>query len=165
METTMKKEKFDYELFEKQALECLKKGVPLEGKNGILVPLLKRLLETSLEGELEAHLKQEAHSNRRNGKNSKKVRASYGPIEVSTPRDRNSTFAPQILPKRQTTFGDSLDHKIISLYAKGMSYEAISEHLEEMYGLEASPATLSSVTDRIIQEVQQLFVPMGKDNL
>lgn len=155
METTMKKKKFDYQSFEKQALEQLKKGVPLEGKDGILAPLLKQLLETSLDGELDAHLAQDNDPNRRNGKNSKKVKTSYGVVDIDTPRDRNSTFAPQILPKRQTTFGDSLDHKIISLYAKGMSYEDISAHLSEMYSIDASPATLTAVTDRIVQEVQQ----------
>ena len=154
METTMKK-KFDYESFEKQALDQLKKGVPLEGKDGILSPLLKQLLESSLEGELDAHLEQDNDPNRRNGKNSKKVKTSYGVVDINTPRDRNSTFSPQILPKRQTTFGDSLDHKIISLYAKGMSYEDISAHLSEMYSIDASPATLTAVTDRIVQEVQQ----------
>lgn len=149
------KKKFDYESFEKQALEQLKKGVPLEGKDGILSPLLKQLLESSLEGELDAHLEQGNDPNRRNGKNSKKVKTSYGVVDINTPRDRNSTFSPQILPKRQTTFGDSLDQKIISLYAKGMSYEDISAHLSEMYSIDTSPATLTAVTDRIVQEVQQ----------
>ena len=113
-------EQFSYDAFEKEALAKLKKGVSLEGKDGVLAPLLKRLLEASLQGEMETHLQEERASgaerkNRRNGQTTKKVKTHYGSIAISTPRDREGTFEPEILPKRQTTLGDGLDHKIISL--------------------------------------------------
>jgi len=117
-----KTKEFDYKEFEQDALSKLKRGVSLEGENDILAPLLERLLEAGLQGELEGHLSQPAElRNRRNELSSKKVKTHYGNIEVSTPRDRNGSFEPELLAKRQTTLGEGLDHKIISLYALGMS--------------------------------------------
>ena len=138
--------KFNWEEFEQEAREKLKKGVPLEGKEGILVPMIKRLVEASLEGEMEGHLDEKVVVNRRNGKNSKQVKTSFGNVDIVTPRDRNGSFTPQILPKRERSLGGAIDHKVISLYAKGMSYKDICGHLEELYGLTVSPATLSSIT-------------------
>lgn len=151
---------FNYDDFEKEALDKLKRGVSLEGKDGVLAPLLKRLLDASLQGELEGHLLEEkardaGRKNRRNGVNTKKVKTLYGPIDVTTPRDRNGSFAPEILPKRQTTLGDGLDHKIIGLYALGMSYTDICDHLSQMYQLTLSPATITSITDKILPEIEQ----------
>jgi putative transposase len=152
--------KFIYDEFEKEALAKLKKGVSLEGKNGVLAPLLKRLLEASLQGEMEDHLlegkaQEPQRKNRRNGLTTKKVKTHYGSIDISTPRDRDGTFEPELLPKRQTTLGDGLDHKIISLYALGMSYKDICDHLSQMYQLTLSPATITSITDKILPEVEQ----------
>jgi transposase-like protein len=147
--------RFDYTSFEQEALKQLKEGRALEGKDGILAPLIKRLVEAGLEGELDVHLEEETASNRRNGKTSKKVKTGFGPVEIHTPRDRNSTFEPQTLPKRQTTLGEALDQKVISLYARGMSYSDICAHIEELYGLLVSPATLSAITDRVLEEVKQ----------
>jgi len=151
---------FNYDDFEKEALDKLKRGVSLEGKDGVLAPLLKRLLDASLQGELEGHLLEEkakltGWNNRRNGLNTKKVKTLYGPIDVTTPRDRNGSFEPEILPKRQTTLGDGLDHKIIGLYALGMSYTDICDHLSQMYQLTLSPATITSITDKILPEIEQ----------
>lgn len=151
----MKTEEFDFTSFEKEAIEKLQKGEPLEGRNGVLAPLLKRLLNASLEGELDGHLQESKERNRKNGKGSKRLKTSFGEIEIDSPRDRNSSFTPEIVKKRQVTLGDGIDHKILSLYAKGISYEGICEHLEELYGLTLSPATLSSITDRIMPEVYQ----------
>ena len=75
-------------------------------------------------------------------------------MEIHTPRDRLGNFEPQLLPKRQTTLGEALDHKVISLYGRGMSYNDICKHLEELYGLTVSPATLSTITDSVIEEVK-----------
>jgi len=151
---------FSYETFEKEALDKLKRGVSLEGKDGVLAPLLKRLLEASLQGELDGHLIEEkandpSKKNRRNGLSSKNVKTQYGNIEIVTPRDREGSFEPEILPKRQTTLGGGLDHKIISLYALGMSYNDICDHLSEMYQLSVSPATITSITDKILPEIEQ----------
>ena len=151
-----KTEEFDYKEFEQDALSKLKQGVSLEGANGILAPLLKRLLEAGLQGELEAHLSQsEKTKNRRNGISSKKVKTHYGSIEVSTPRDRNGSFEPELLPKRKTSLGEGLDHKIISLYALGMSCTDICDHLSEMYQLNISPSTITSITDKIVPEIEE----------
>lgn len=146
---------FNYKEFEKEALEGLKSGKKLEGKNGVLAPLLQRLLNASLNGELDAHLKESNRPNRRNGRGKKKVKTGFGTIELTPPRDRNGSFEPELVKKRQLTLGDGIDHKIISLYAKGMSYEAICDHLEELYGITLSPSSLTSITDRIIPEVYQ----------
>lgn len=150
------REEFDYKEFEKDALIKLKQGVSLEGENGVLAPLLKRLLESGLQGELSNHLSQCGEGkNRRNGLSTKKVKTHYGSIEVSTPRDRNGSFEPELLPKRQTTLGEGLDHKIISLYALGMSYTDICDHLSEMYQLNVSPASITAITDKIIPEIEE----------
>lgn len=151
-----KTEEFDYKQFEKEALSKLKQGVSLQGENGVLAPLLKRLLEAGLQGELEGHLSNPGQrQNRRNGLSSKKVKTHYGTIEVTTPRDRNGSFEPELLPKRQTTLGEGLDHKIISLYALGMSYTDICDHLSEMYQLSVSPASITAITDKILPEIEQ----------
>jgi transposase-like protein len=153
----MKKEKptFDFKTFEEEAIKSIREGKPLEGKNGVLAPLIKRWLEAGLNGEVEGHVSEtKPERNRRNGKSSKQVKTAFGKVEVSTPRDRNGTFEPQILPKRATTLGEALDHKIIALYGRGMSYADICKHLEELYGLTVSPATLSVITDSIIEEVK-----------
>jgi len=141
------------ELFE-DALAALKSGKTLEGKDGALTPLIKRLIEASLEGELDAHL-DESRPNRRNGKSTKRVKTSHGEVEVSTPRDRDSTYEPELLPKRVKSLGPSLENKIISLYGLGMSYQDICNHIEEMYGMELSKAQLTAITDKVWPEVQE----------
>lgn len=144
---------FNYNEFKADAIEKIKSGQPLTGKGGILTPLLKELLETALEGELEAHLlenREAGISNRRNGKSSKQVQTSSDSFELLTPRDREGSFEPEIVKKRQTILNESLDNKVLALYALGMSYEAISEHLGEMYGLEVSCAKISLITDKLL---------------
>jgi transposase-like protein len=151
----MEEQDFNFKEFEKEAIQQIKAGKKLEGKNGVLAPLLQRLLNASIHGELDAHLEESPKGNRRNGNGKKRVKTSFGEIEVDSPRDRNSSFEPQIVKKRQLTLGDGIDHKVISLYAKGMSYEGICEHLEDLYGITLSPSTLSAITDRIMPEVYQ----------
>ena len=148
------KSTFNYKEFEDEAIKRLQDGAPLEGKDGVLGPLIKRLIEAGLNGEMDAHLMQSQSSNRRNGKTGKQVKTAFGKVDINTPRDRNSTFEPQLLPKRQTTLGEALDHKVISLYGRGMSYSDICKHLEELYGLTVSPSTLSLITDRVIEDVK-----------
>ena len=144
---------FNYNEFKADAIEKIKSGQPLTGKGGILTPLLKELLESALEGELEAHLSESREagiSNRRNGKSSKQVQTSSDSFELLTPRDREGSFEPEIVKKRQTVLNESLDNKVLALYALGMSYEAISEHLAEMYDLEVSCAKISLITDKLL---------------
>lgn len=148
---------FDFEAFQKEAIKKLKAGKPLSGKDGVMMPLIKRIVEAALKGEVEAHLDAEPPEtrNRKNGKSSKTVRSDYGTFELETPRDRNATFEPEIVKKRQTTLGKSLDDKIIALYGLGMSYTDIARHMEDMYGLELSSATLSSITDNILPVIRE----------
>jgi transposase-like protein len=96
----------------------------------------------------------ECHSsgqaNRRNGKLSKTVQSESGSFSLETPRDRNGSFEPEIVKKRQTVLNESLDNKVLALYALGMSYDSISEHLADMYGLEVSSSKISMITDKLL---------------
>ena len=131
------------------ALEQIKAGARIDGKDGILAPLIKQLTEAALEAEIESHLSQEIR-NRKNGKTRKRMKSGVGSFELETPRDRNGTFEPQFVKKHQTHMSDQIEEKILSLYALGNSYKQIGEHIEEFYGVEFSPATISAVTDKII---------------
>ena len=117
--------------------------------------MIKQLLEESPEAELEGHLDEEIRPNRRNGKGKKRLKTSLGPVEIDTPKDRNSSFDPKIVPKRKRTLGRDLDRQIIALYARGSSYGDIRDFYSEMYDLEVSTATISGVTDKILPLLQQ----------
>jgi putative transposase len=145
---------FDFSTFEAEALKGLQDGKPLEGKNGVLAPLVKRLLEAGLNGEMTSHLSESSTPNRRNGKMSKRVKTIFGNVDIDTPRDREGSFDPKLIAKRQTVLGDALDHKVISLYGMGMSYNDICKHIEELYGLSVSPSSLTLITDKIIEDVK-----------
>jgi len=150
------KDKFDFEKFSKEAVESLKSGKPLTGTDGIFTPLLKMILEASLEGEINDHVKStKLSNNRRNGLSKKKMESGLGSFELHTPRDRNSSFEPQIVGKRQVTISSDIDKKILGLYGLGMSYSDIQHHLREMYDFEISDGTLSGITDRIIPEIKE----------
>lgn len=138
-----------------QALKALQEGQPLTGKNGILTPLIKQLTEAALSAELDSHLANDLEANRRNGSSKKTIKSSSGSFELATPRDRNSSFEPQLVKKHQNTLSDEIEQKIISMYALGMSYSDISKYIEEIYAFRVSSATLSAVTDKIIPEVKQ----------
>jgi transposase-like protein len=126
----------------------------LEGSDGALTPLIKRLIEASLEGEMDAHLS-ESRPNRRNGKGKKRVKTSHGEVEINPPRDRDGSYDPMLLPKRMRSLGPSINNKIISLYSLGMSYQDISSHIHEMYGMELSKSQLSYITDRVWPEIEE----------
>lgn len=151
----MEKKTFDFESFKKQAASRLKNGETLLGKDGVLTPLLKEFLEGALDGELESHIDEDGEDNRKNGKGRKQVKTSIGTVDINPPRDRNGTFEPEIIPKRHKTLGVDLDRQIIALYARGASYSDIRDHLMDMYGLEASTATISRVTDKILPLIQE----------
>ncbi len=147
----------DYGLMKKKALEQLRSGKSLYGKDGAFAPLLKSFLDAALEAELESHLDEAERSsgNRKNGKTSKDVRTSDGTITVNTPRDRNSSFEPELIRKRETILAESLESKIIGMYGLGMSLRDISKHIKDMYDTEISHSTLSAITDKIIPEVKE----------
>ena len=132
------------------ALEQIKAGAKIEGKDGVLAPLIKQLTEAALQAELESHLTREINKNRKNGKSTKTMKSSVGEFELDIPRDRNGSYEPQIVKKHQTHMSDHIEQKILSLYVLGNSYSQISEHIEEMYGIEFSKATISAVTDKVI---------------
>lgn len=131
------------------ALEQIKAGASIGGKDGVLAPLIKQLTEAALQAELESHLSTEIN-NRKNGKSSKTMKSSVGAFELDVPRDRNGSYEPQFVKKHQTYMSDQIEKKILSLYALGNSYSQISEHIEEFYGIEFSKATISAVTDKVI---------------
>ena len=133
---------FNFKEFQEEAIAKLKSGQALTGKDGVMTPLIKQILEAALEGEMSAHLsdcQSQGVANRRNGKTSKTVKTGTGAFDLETPRDREGSFEPEIVKKRETVLNESLDNKILSLYAIGMSYESIASHLEELYGLEFPP--------------------------
>ena len=142
-----------------EILAEFRSGKKLTGKGGLLAPLIKQLTEAALEAEVESHIANDVlngKSNRRNGFNKKTIKGtSDGTFELETPRDRNGTFEPQIVKKHQTTISDEIEEKILSMYGLGMSYKDISSHIEEIYQVSISTATISAVTDKIITKVKE----------
>lgn len=151
------KKKINWEEFSKEAAELIRQKKPLTGDKGIFTPLIKQVIEAALEGEMDAHLEdtREIESNRRNGHTQKNLKSSMGGFEIFPPRDRNGTFTPQTIEKRQTILPGDLDDKIIGLYGLGMSYSDIQSHVSEMYGISLSDGVLNSITDRIIPVIRE----------
>lgn len=152
-----KQEQIDFESMKKQALEQFRSGKSLTGKGGAFAPLFKQFLEAALESELEEHLSSEEESgaNRKNGKVKKTIKTSDGPIELVTSRDRNGNFEPEIVRKRETILADSLQDRIIGMYGIGMSLRDISNHIKEMYDMDISHDTFSSITERIMPLIKE----------
>lgn len=154
----MKEEAFDYEKFSKEVQRGLLEKKPLLGQGGLFTPLIKQFLEAALEGEIQAHMEesrsQMGNSNRRNGKSRKQIKSPLGGFELLSPRDRDGSFSPEIISKRQVKITSDIDQKIIGLYGMGMSYSDIRRHLVEMYDFEVSEATLSSITDQILPAIK-----------
>ncbi|WP_432323253.1 IS256 family transposase [Yersinia enterocolitica] len=142
---------FDFD----KALKALQSGQALTGKDGILTPLIKQLTEAALAAELDSHLAQDLEANRKNGSGKKTIKAPTGRFELTTPRDRNGTFEPQLVKKHQTTLSDEIERKIIRMFALGMSYKDISQEIEDLYAFSVSSATISAVTDKVIPELKQ----------
>lgn len=156
----MKKEKkkspsYFTEETEASLIEGLYKGTSL---SDLMAPMLKRIVEAALSGELNAHLaseKLEGISNRRNGQQSKTVRSEYGPVEIETSRDRNGSFDPKLIGKQERQLRNGVERYILDLYGLGMSYGDIRAHMKKLYGTELSDAQLSHVTDSVQQEMEQ----------
>lgn len=150
---------FDFESFKAEAIKGMYAGKPLNGEKGIFAPLLKHFLESALEGELEAHLQEEKEAgvvNRRNGKASKKVKSiSSGEFELESGRDRSGSFEPLVLPKRQVIITEELEEKVIGLYGLGLSTRDISKHIKELYQMDISASTLSSITDKVVPAMNE----------
>src|SRR6476659_10985067 len=134
--------------------------VPLGGDDGLLRGLLKAALERGLEVELTDHVGYERGDpdaslfpNSRNGTTAKTVAGEIGDVELAVPRDRNGTFAPQLIPKGSRRLS-GLDEMIISLYAGGMTLRDIEYHLASTIGTEISRETLSKIVDEVCDEVR-----------
>lgn len=142
----------------KEIIKGLYQGKPLLGSQGLLTQIAKDLTQLALQGEMEAHLIEdslEQGNNRRNGINTKTMKTGAGSFQLEVPRDRNSTFEPQLVKKRQTTLTDELDSKILALYGIGSSYGDISSHLQDIYGVDVSQATISAVTDKLLPQIAE----------
>src|SRR5664279_5270717 len=133
----------------------------IAGPDGLLGRLTRRLLNRALDAELSAHLGYEAGEappggagNARNGKPSKTILTDQGPLRIQSPRDRNGSFEPQIVKKRQTRWV-GFDDRVISLYARGLTVREIQGHLAEIYGTEVSPDLISKITDTVLTDANQ----------
>lgn len=126
----MGKEEIDYKL----AAHQLRTGKPLFGEGGALAPMLERILNAALEGEMDAHLDKVSREagNRRNGRMSKKVQTQYGEVTVETPRDRDGSFEPETVRKRETILAEGMADQIIGMYAFGTSTREISRYFESV---------------------------------
>jgi putative transposase len=130
------------------------------GPGGLLSQLTKRLVERAMEVELTDHLGYEPHQeppggvgNTRNGSTPKTLTTEHGPVEIKTPRDRQGSFEPRIVRKRQRRF-EGFDEKILALYSRGLSTRDIEAHLRELYGVSVGRDLISRVTDAVLDDVK-----------
>jgi len=130
------------------------------GEHGLLRQLTTRVVERALEAELTAHLGYAPHArnersseNYRNGKGKKTVQTETAQFDIDVPRDRDGSFEPQLVKKRQRRL-DGFDDKVLALYARGLSTREMQAHLEELYGVEVSPTLISNITDAVLDEVR-----------
>jgi putative transposase len=124
-----------------------------------LAELLGPVIQSMLEGEMSEHLGYEPYErcdepNSRNGKKDKRLRSKYGEIPIAVPQDRKSTFEPRIVKKRQKDIS-SIEDKIISMYAKGMTTRQISEQIDDIYGFEVSEGLVSDITDKLLPQIEE----------
>lgn len=152
-------ESFNFERFKEEAIQGLYEGRKMGGTDGVFAPMLKHLLESMLEGELTHHLEESkaaGENNRKNGKTKKTVRSlQSGHLEIESSRDRQGTFEPKILPKRQLIITEELEDKVIAMYSRGMSTRNISEYIKEMYGMDISATEISHITDKIVPLINE----------
>ena len=149
-------EALDPQLVARLAAQARAQGVSLLGRDGLLQQLTKRFLEASLEAEMDEHLGYGKHdaagrngANSRNGRRSKTLLTEVGPVGIEVPRDRDASFTPTVVAKRQRRFG-GIDDLVISLTAKGLTTGEVAAHLAEVYGAEVSKDHISTITDRVL---------------
>ena len=131
------------------------------GEGGLLKELTKAVIERCLETELDTHLGYPKHArkgntlgNSRNGYSQKTLKGEQGHVDIEVPRDRQSTFEPQLVKKGQTRL-EGFDDKILALYARGMTTRDMQAQVQELYGVEVSPTLISNVTEAVMDEVHQ----------
>jgi transposase-like protein len=146
----------DDELIARLAGQARAQGVSLVGEGGLLQQLTKRVLEAALDGEMDSHLGYGKHErdpgaggNTRNGRRSKTVLTEAGPVHLDVPRDRDASFSPRIVAKRQRRLS-GMDDLVISLTAKGLTTGEVAAHLAEVYSADVSKETISTITDRVL---------------
>ncbi|WP_328514064.1 IS256 family transposase [Streptomyces mirabilis] len=146
----------EQKLIEQLVAQARSKGLQLTGEGGLLQQLTKKVLESALEGEITDHLGYDKHDpagkdggNSRNGTRSKTVLTDIGPVEIDVPRDREGSFEPAIVKKRQRRL-TGVDEMVLSLSAKGLTHGEISSHLAEVYGASVSKTTISTITDKVM---------------
>jgi putative transposase len=162
-DVTKKKDKPELTAEEKVAEELVRRareqGLSLTGPDGLLKQLTKTVIETALNQEMTEHLGHEKHGqpvagNVRNGTRPKTVLTeATGQVPIEVPRDRDATFEPQIVRKRQRRLS-GVDEMVLSLYAKGLTTGEISAHFAEIYGASVSKETISRITDKVVEEMQ-----------
>lgn len=148
------------ELIDELLKECSDpREVLAEG--GLIKQLTKAIIERCLETELDAHLGYPKHgrrgegtTNARNGSSRKKLKGAQGEIEIAVPRDRQTSFEPQLIQKHQTRL-DGFEDKILALYARGMTTRDIQAQVQDLYGVEVSPTFISNITEAVMDEVRQ----------
>lgn len=146
----------DPALVARLAAQARSQGVALLGRDGLLQQLTKRFLEAALNAEMDEHLGYGKHEvqgrnggNSRNGKRAKTMITEVGPVDIEVPRDRDGSFAPQIVAKRQRRFG-GVDNLVISLTAKGLTTGEVCAHLAEVYDVNVSKDHISTITERVM---------------
>jgi transposase-like protein len=140
----------------KKELSRCKDMDDLVGKNGLMQRLFGNIIQQFFDAEMDEYLQRDRYEridseskNYRNGHSKKTVKTSFRGVDIDIPRDRNAEFEPQIIKKHETVCNE-LDKKIIGLYARGMSTRDIQSELEELYGIDVSPAMISKITDKIM---------------
>lgn len=131
----------------------------ITGPNGLVQRMVKDAIEQILQGEMADYIENEkskGNSPRRNGTSPKKVKTSYGSIDIDVPRVREGEFEPEVIKKR-AVLEEGLEAQIISMYAKGMTVRDIVSHVQALYGVELSPASVSNITDRIMEEAREWY--------
>ncbi|WP_295127336.1 IS256 family transposase [uncultured Leifsonia sp.] len=147
------------QIAEQLLAQAKEKGVSLVGPGGLLGNLTKTVLETALEAEMTEHLGYEKHraspgENARNGGRSKTVLTEVGAVQIEVPRDRDGSFEPKIVRKRQRRL-DGIDEIVLSLTARGLTTGEVAAHFEDVYGASVSKDTISKITDKAIEEMTE----------
>ncbi|MCM1014359.1 MULTISPECIES: IS256 family transposase [Micrococcales] len=147
------------QIAEQLLAQAREQGVSLVGPGGLLGGLTKTVLETALEAEMTEHLGYEKHAvttgeNARNGTRSKTVLTEIGPVEIEVPRDRDGSFEPKMVRKRQRRL-DGIDEIVLSLTARGLTTGEVAAHFDDVYGASVSKDTISKITDKVIEEMTE----------
>jgi transposase-like protein len=150
----------DAELVGRLVAQAREQGLQLSGEGGLLQQLTKIVLESALDGEITDHLGYDRHDpagansgNSRNGARAKTVLTDVGPVQVEVPRDRQGSFEPQIVRKRQRRLS-GVEDLVLSLSAKGLTTGEGQAHLAEVYGAQVSRQTISTITDKVDKVVE-----------